>query len=151
MTFKGTYFPLKTELLIHFSFGRNFRFSPSVVRSSSGPAASTILKSVQTWSLSVSISSQHGVKLSNFSWAVWRKIIYRFLLLRHCILLSWKSLILIIYQNKINPKQILNIRLPLVGCEQLPWPRCRDSWQCLPVCRHMSHVSLQSGLYLLSG
>ena len=88
MTFKGTYFPLKTELLIHFSFGRNFRFSPSVVRSSSGPAASTILKSVQTWSLSVSISSQHGVKLSNFSWAVWRKIIYRFLLLRHCILLS---------------------------------------------------------------
>ena len=79
-------------------------------------AAATILKSIpsrlvlglELVSVS-SILSQHGVKLSNFSWAVWRKIIYRFLLLRHCILSSWKSLILIIYQNKRNPKQILNI------------------------------------------
>ena len=90
-------------------------------------AAATFLKSIPSRLVSVSsILSQHGVKLSNFSWAVWSEIIYRFLLLRHCILSSWKSVILIIYQNKRNPKQILNIsrhgRLPR------RWNYYWDSW-----------------------
>ena len=108
---------------------RIFRFYSTVVFK----AAATFLKSIpsrlvlglELVSVS-SILSQHGVKLSNFSWAVWRKIIYRFLLLRHCILSSWKSVILIIYQNKRNPKQILNIsrhgRLPR------RWNYYWDSW-----------------------
>ena len=98
-------------------------------------AAATFLKSIPSrlvlGLVSVSsILSQHGVKLSNFSWAVWRKIIYRFLLLRHCILSSWKSVILIIYQNKRNPKQILNISRH--GRLTRRWYYYWDSW--LAVC-----------------
>ena len=106
-----------------------FRFYSAVVSAGSWRQQQQILRwlGAESWALWGSILSQHGVKLSNFSWAVWSEIIYRFLLLRHCILLSWKSLILIIYQNKINPKQILNIpgrsEVRLVGSLN-----CRHSW-----------------------
>ena len=106
---------------------RIFRFYSTFVFK----AAATFLKSIPSrlglGQVSVSsILSQHGVKLSNFSWAVWRKIIYRFLLLRHCILSSWKSVILIIYQNKRNPKQILNISRH--GRLVARWYHYWDSW-----------------------
>ena len=97
---EGRYFLTKTE-----RFPEGCRERSAVFIWQLGPGS----RSIPSWSLSVSILSQHGVKLSNFSWALWTEIIYRFLLLRRCILLSWKSLILIIYQNKINPKQILDI------------------------------------------
>ena len=112
MTFTRTSLPS-----ISYYFSRRSKkdlpfFPASCVQGSNNQRSWNPFQAVWPGWVLVSVSSilpQHGVKSSNFSWAVWSKIIYRFLLLRYCILSSWKSLILIIYQNKRNPKQILNI------------------------------------------
>ena len=129
MTFTRTSLPS-----ISYYFSRRSKmdlpfFPASCVQGSNNQRSWNPFQAVWPGWVLVSVSSilpQHGVKSSNFSWAVWSKIIYRFLLLRYCILSSWKSLILIIYQNKRNPKQILNISRH--GRLVARWYHYWDSW-----------------------